>query len=329
MPSTGQPVPPAQLLPVAAPAQQQLPPLWLGTWSLAGVGFGRVDQRQSARLIDEALAHGWTHLDTAALYARGDAERLVGRCIRGGRQGVFISSKGGLRWQGNEVRHAAGGAALREDLEGSLRRLGTDYLDLYQLHWPDPQTPIEQSLDALRRFQDEGLIRGWGVCNFDAQQVRQHLPPQARVVHQVHISAVHRCADVLRAGYEEGRAFHCATSPLEQGLLGDGQGRAALRDLGNKDVRRRNRLFHDAGAVAWAAQFHRLCAAARLSPVAVALAWVCSEAHIDAVIIGPKTPQQLQTLLAILQHFAGDAAGWLADAADETLTHWLQQGAVS
>ncbi len=112
--------------------------LWLGTWSLGGEGFGPSDSRDSLKVLEKALACGIRHIDTAGFYAHGESEKLVAKVIGNNREEVFISSKGGLVWEGNRVLHKAGADDLRKVLMKSLDRLKTDYIDLFQLHWPDP-----------------------------------------------------------------------------------------------------------------------------------------------------------------------------------------------
>ncbi len=273
------------------------PWLWLGTWSLGGEGFGRVDLGESVEVIKKAFHAGIRHFDTAPLYAHGKSEMLLKKALAKKRTRIFISSKGGLEWRGRNVIHDASPQALRRSLEQSLRRLKTDYLDLYQLHWPDPGVPLAESLDALKGFRQEGLIRFWGVGNLAPDQVRGHLPPGGRIPHQVHFSPIHRDFEVLKAGYEEGRACNCVTSPLEQGLLGSGQSKDGLANLGKKDIRRRNSYFYSEIVLNWTRKFHLLCKEKALSPVNVTITWILTRPYVEIVVCGPKNMVQLQELL--------------------------------
>ncbi len=282
-------------LPVSGEAP--FPALWLGTWALGGEGFGKVDARDAARLLQAAVAGGFRHFDSAGFYAHGRSEALLRPLLAGGRERLFIAGKGGLEWHGREVRHAGGEAALRAALEQTLNRLSTDYLDLYQLHWPDPSVELAESIHTLQALQREGKIRYWGVCNLDALQVSRLLPAGGRVVHQVHHNLLVRADDVLAAGMEGKRTWHCAYSPLEQGLLADRPDGAAR--LGRRDVRRRNPLFHESRVLARAVEFDRLCLKYGLSKIALAYQWLRLQPGIDGVLCGPRILPQLQALLAM------------------------------
>jgi aryl-alcohol dehydrogenase-like predicted oxidoreductase len=193
-----------------------LPWLWLGTWSLGGESFGPHDGREALATLESALEAGIRCFDTASFYAHGRSEQLLSKVIaQQKRQKLFISSKGGLSWQGKNVIHCGNRDALRQSLFNSLERLKTDYLDLYQLHWPDPQTPIESSLETLQALQEEGLILRWGVCNFSVEQIQSYLPSGGLIPHQVHHNPLHRADNILAAGKANQRCLNCITSTLK------------------------------------------------------------------------------------------------------------------
>lgn len=311
------------------PLQSQgavLPRLWLGTWSMGGEGFGFCDARDAQALLDYAFESGIRHFDTAGFYAHGKSEKLLTKLARHHRESMFISSKGGLEWQGRNVLHRASPEALRQSLQQSLKRLRTDYIDLYQLHWPDSKVPIAESLDALREFQQEGLIRHWGVCNLTAEQVELHIPEFSRIAHQVHHNPIHRSDDVLQSGEQQARCHHLAYSPLEQGLLGDGKSSAGLSLLGKKDFRRSNPCYHAPKIRCWLDKLHQL-AEENKAPVSVLiLAWIFSFRAISGVISGPKTLSQLQVLLKYQSYFQMDQA-MLMELCGEALWQHIQNSA--
>ncbi|GAB4358832.1 MAG: aldo/keto reductase [Gammaproteobacteria bacterium] len=300
-----------------------LPWLWLGGWSLGGEGFGPHDERAARRTVEYALHVGIRHFDTAGFYAQGRSEALLAKTLRGRRREVFLSSKGGLVRDGSRVWHDASPAALRRALEASLQRLQTDYLDLYQLHWPDPQVPVSESLDALRQFREEGLIRHWGVGNLSAEEVIALIEPGALIPHQVHFNPLHRSREILSAGYTGRRCINCIVSPLEQGLLADGPASRGVEALGKRDVRRRNPLFHSQKVRAWVDTFHSLVAERGLPRAAVILLWILAQREVDLVIVGARRIEQLEE---VLQHRAilrclelgapqGERASWRASLA--------------
>ncbi|MHB8648057.1 MAG: aldo/keto reductase, partial [Thermomicrobiales bacterium] len=157
-----------------------------GTWPIGGARYGTSDDADAERALRAALDAGITCFDTAPSYGNGHAEELLGRVLRGRRDEVVIVSKGGLIW--DEGSHVLGRDSRREALtqviEGSLRRLGTDYLDLYLIHWPDPATPFTETMAALEALIHSGKTRFIGVSNFTGEQVRQsvgalHVTPLA------------------------------------------------------------------------------------------------------------------------------------------------------
>src|SRR6476469_3217025 len=153
-----------------------------GNWS-AGGDWGQVDRDAAIAATREALDLGITLFDTARAYGFGAAEQLLGEALRpeiqSARESVVIATKGGLRKDGGDTLRDSSPAALRRDLESSLRFLGTDYVDIYQVHWPDPATPITTTAETLDGFVREGLIRFVGVSNYDAAQMTtfQQVPP--------------------------------------------------------------------------------------------------------------------------------------------------------
>ncbi len=274
------------------------PWLWIGTWSLGGEGFGPQDARESRKVLEQAFAGGVRHFDTAGLYAHGRSEALVAKAFRGRRREVFLSSKGGLEWSGSRVLHRGRPADLRRHLETSLRRLNSDYLDLFQLHWPDPAVPIGESLGALRDLRREGLIRHWGCGNLTAKEVKRHIPAGADVPHQVHFNPIHRTDAVLETGAQRRHCLNCAVSPLEQGLLGNGAAATGLAALGKRDLRRRNPCFQDPAVLAWVKKFGELAAAGALPRVPLVLAWILAHPNVHVVIPGPRNTRQLAEVLA-------------------------------
>ena len=142
-----------------------------GAWAIGGpweYGWGAVDDEQSVRTIHRALEHGINWIDTAAVYGLGHSEEIVGQALKGRRKKVFIATKCGMVWDvKRHVKIHASPKSIRREIEESLKRLQTDYIDLYQIHWPDPETPIEDSWGTLVRLNEEGKIRYVGVCNFD------------------------------------------------------------------------------------------------------------------------------------------------------------------
>jgi len=148
----------------------------LGTWAIGGLDWGSVSDADAISTILHALEHGINLIDTAPIYGHGRAEELIGKAIRehGQRGDFYIATKAGLDWDlpGQPGVFADSTAAhLRQELEDSLRRLSTDFIDLYQVHWPDTRVPVEETAALLAQFQREGKVGALGVSNYSVAQM--------------------------------------------------------------------------------------------------------------------------------------------------------------
>src|SRR2546427_873490 len=145
----------------------------LGTWSMGGWMWGGSDDAEAIKTVRAALELGITLIDTAPAYGFGRSEELVGRAIveHGGRERVLIATKAGLGWRAGQVYRNASAERIRAEVKESLRRLRTDYIDIYQVHWPDPLVALGETATALRQLFEEGTIRAIGVSNFSPEQM--------------------------------------------------------------------------------------------------------------------------------------------------------------
>lgn len=143
----------------------------LGTWAIGGWMWGGSDDAKAIATIRSALDRGVTLIDTAPVYGFGRSEELVGRALKGRRDEAIIATKCGLEWSTGSPRRDGRKERIEEELEDSLRRLETDRIDLYQVHWPDPLTPMEETARALERAYRAGKIRAIGVSNFSPEQM--------------------------------------------------------------------------------------------------------------------------------------------------------------
>ena len=147
----------------------------LGTWAMGGSMWGGTDERESIATIWSALDRDINLIDTAPAYGFGVSEELVGKAIAdaGVRSQVIIATKVGLEWRRGKVFRNATRARIRREVDDSLRRLRTDYIDIYQVHWPDPLVPIEETAEAMLDLYDQGKIRAIGVSNFSVAQMKR------------------------------------------------------------------------------------------------------------------------------------------------------------
>ena len=144
----------------------------LGTWAIGGWMWGGADEGKAIATIRSAVERGVTLIDTAPVYGFGSSEEIVGRALQGGlRDKVQIATKVGLAWNNGKVYRDSRPARLRQEIEDSLRRLGTDVIDLYQVHWPDLETPFEETASVLEDMRRAGKIRAIGVSNFSPEQM--------------------------------------------------------------------------------------------------------------------------------------------------------------
>ena len=250
---------------------------WFGTWSLGGMGFGPNPNKHPDAVIAYAFEHGIRTFDTAGIYAKGQSECILAKGLRGvSRASYRLCSKGGLVWDGNQVKHDGSSAAIKQACYESLERLKTDYLDVFFLHWPDEAIPLNVSLAALDELLVEGVIRDWGVCNLSGAQLRKFLPPDRPVYHQVHHNYLTRADDVLDV---MGNVVSVAYSPFEQGLLSS---RKYLDSSRFSETRRNQaRLFHDKVD----------------DPLSFVMDWYQSQPHVEHVIFGARTIAQLDNLI--------------------------------
>ncbi|RNI31116.1 aldo/keto reductase [Rufibacter latericius] len=211
--------------------------LTFGAWAAGGWMWGGTERQEAVDAIKAAYDHGMTSIDTAPIYGQGLSEEIVGEAIKGiPRDKVQILTKYGMRWdlakgdfgfksQDNngkdiDVYKYAGRESIIKECEDSLRRLGTDYIDLYQIHWPDVTTPIQETMETVAQLIKEGKVRQAGVSNYNVAQMQEAEKYITLASNQVPYSMVHRNieADVVPHSLEQQIGI-LAYSPLERGLL--------------------------------------------------------------------------------------------------------------
>jgi aryl-alcohol dehydrogenase-like predicted oxidoreductase len=150
-------------------------PVAIGTWAIGGWMWGGTDEAESIATIRAAFEHGINIVDTAPVYGFGRSEEIVGKAIAEARlrSDVLIATKAGLQWNAGKVSRNASRARILREVEDSLRRLRTDYIDIYQVHWPDPLITIEETADAMHILLAQGKIRAIGVSNFSVVQMER------------------------------------------------------------------------------------------------------------------------------------------------------------
>lgn len=271
--------------------------------SAVGLGcnnFGRaLDQEQSTAVVEAALDAGITHFDTASNYGEGRSEAFLGKALGSRRGEVVIATKVGVPIPGWEGSGGAAPSYVRRVLERSLAEIGTDYIDIYMIHFPDPKTPIEDTVEALNDLVEEGSVRQVGCSNFDPAQLTEALGVSDEngwaefVCDQVHYSMVHREPE------ESGLDDLCVETgvallpyyPLASGLL-TGKTRRGAEPQGRLKMDRYQDFLTDAN-FDLVEGVERFASERGLTLVQVALGWLLARAAVPAVTAGATSPEQV------------------------------------
>lgn len=267
--------------------------------------WGGTDEANAIATIHAALDAGINLIDTAPAYGVGLAEQLVAKSIRGRRDKVILATKCGLVWHtgegkyheeqwGKQVYRFLGPHSIRHEVEQSLKRLGTDYIDLYQTHWQDETTRIEDTMDALIRLKEEGKIRAVGVSNVSLPQLKKYQTRGAVESVQEEYSMLNRDVEVSLLPYcQENEIAVLSYSPLAQGLLA---GTASPeREFPEGDFRRNHPRFSHKNRLKAANLMRSLEPIARKHGVSLAhvsVAWTISSAHATHTLVGARSPKQ-------------------------------------
>ncbi len=284
----------------------------LGAWAIGGPwawGWGEQDDAISVKTIQVSLGMGINWIDTAAVYGLGHGEEVVAKALNGKRKEVFIASKCGLVWdERRRVRNNNRPESIRKECENSLRRLRTDYLDLYQIHWPDKNVPVEESWGEMSRLKEEGKVLHIGMSNFgvDLLQKCQKIYPVASL--QPPYNMVHRDVEkeILPWCKEHGVGV-VAYSPLQSGLLTGKFSREFIDTLAEDDWRRAQRHPHFSEplfsrVLAFVEQIRPIAEKYHKSLTQLAIAWVLMHPAVTSAIVGARSVSQAE------QNIGG--AGW-------------------
>jgi len=281
--------------------------LGFGAWAIGGTGYefawGAQDDDASLAAIERALDLGVNWIDTAAVYGFGHSEEVVGRALAGRRARPYVFTKASLiDGGGGRVAHNLTRDSIRREVEASLARLGVDAIDLYQVHWPDPEPDIEEGWTAFAELKEEGLVRHIGVSNFDVGQLRriQGIAPVETL--QPPYSLVERAVeeDILPNALREGIGV-IVYSPMGSGLLTGAMTRDRIARLPADDWRRTGEQFTEPRLSRNLALVERLRAVAQrhhTTPGAVAVAWTLRHPAVDGAIVGFRRPDQVDPILA-------------------------------
>jgi aryl-alcohol dehydrogenase-like predicted oxidoreductase len=279
-----------------------------GSWAIGGggweFGWGPQDDDESIAAIHHALELGVNWIDTAAAYGFGHSEQIVGRALAGLPAGArpYVFTKASLvEGPGRTVVNNLTRDSILREADASLRRLGVDAIDLYQIHWPIPEADIEEGWAAFAELEEQGLVRHIGVSNFDVEQLRraQTIAPVETL--QPPYSLIRRDAeDELLPFAERAGIGVIVYSPMGSGLLTGAMTRERIASLPDDDWRKHDERFQEPQLSRHLALVERLKAVAErleTTPGAVAVAWTLRNPAVDAAIVGFRRPDQVDPIL--------------------------------
>ena len=280
--------------------------LGIGAWALGGAGWkfgwGPQNDQDSIAAIREALASGMNWIDTAAVYGLGHSEEVVGRSLEGLAHKPYVFTKCGRVWnERGELGGSLKAASLRHQCEASLKRLKVDVIDLYQIHWPDPDEDIEEGWTALAKLKEEGKVRYLGVSNFNVSQMKRAQaiapitslqPPYSLLAREVEKEILPYCA--------QQNIGVIVYSPMRSGLLTGAMTRERAAALPDEDWRRRDLDFQEPRLPRNLQLVELLRSIGNRhgrTPGEVAIAWTLRNPAVTAAIVGLRRPEQVSGII--------------------------------
>jgi aryl-alcohol dehydrogenase-like predicted oxidoreductase len=259
-------------------SEVSITPMAFGAWAIGGWMWGGAEEKEAIQAIRAAIEAGITTIDTAPVYGFGRSEELVGKALEGvNRESYQILTKFGMNWQSEEGEYffdsmdnegrpfkmykLASKQKVMQECEESLRRLKTDYIDLYQIHWPDNTTPVSETFEAVQRLIEQGKVRAAGVCNYNVALVEEAINFITLASNQVPYSMINRETEknVIPQAIDKNIGI-IAYSPLQRGLLtgkikpgykfGEGDTREGNRFYTDENVKRANDLLDKIAPIA-------------------------------------------------------------------------------
>jgi aryl-alcohol dehydrogenase-like predicted oxidoreductase len=293
----------------------QITRIGVGAWAMGGGGWtwswGPQDDEESIAAIKQALDLGINWIDTAAVYGLGHSEEVVARALKGRSNRPYIFTKCERVW---DERGKIGGSlkaeSIRRECEASLRRLQMDVIDLYQIHWPEPDADIEEGWTEMARLREEGKVRFIGVSNFSVQQMKRAMkiapiaslqPPYSIVAREVEEDILPFCM--------RNNIGVIVYSPMYSGLLAGAMTRQRIANFAPDDWRRRDQNFQEPNL----SRNLRLVEVLRevgkrhgRTPGEVAIAWTLHNEAVTGAIVGVRSPEQVRGIIGATQFRLND-----------------------
>ena len=285
------------------PSDLHLTPVGLGTWAMGGgdwkFGWGPQEDALSIRTIHEALDLGVNWLDTAPVYGLGHCEEVVGRALKElkGRRPI-ISTKCERCWDADRnIVPRLQRASIRQEIEDSLRRLGVDVIDMYQIHWPQPDEDIEEGWSAIAELVREGKVRWAGVSNFSVAQLQRLQPIHPVAFLQPPYSMINRSIEAELLPYCEAHNIGIIPySPMQKGLLSGKVTQAWVDALPVSDHRRADPQFNEpllARNITLNGGLRTIASHLGTTPAELVIAWVLRQPRVTSAIVGARKPGQI------------------------------------
>jgi aryl-alcohol dehydrogenase-like predicted oxidoreductase len=288
-------------------SNMQLTRIGFGAWAIGGgdwqFSWGHQEDKDSIAAIERALDLGINWIDTAAIYGLGHSEEVVARALKQSGHKPYIFTKCSMRWDSSRaIYRDLKAASVREEVEASLRRLNIDVIDLYQIHWPDPESEIEEGWETMAQLQQEGKVRFIGVSNFNVAQME-------RAMKIAPITSLQPPYSLLRRGVEAEILPWCQEhgigvinySPMLSGLLTGKMTAERIEKLPADDWRRKNVEFNPPRLEKNLALVERLRAIGDrhgVEPGVVAVAYTLHSPAVTAAIVGARRPDQVDGTIA-------------------------------
>jgi aryl-alcohol dehydrogenase-like predicted oxidoreductase len=286
--------------------EMRITPIGFGSWAIGGgnwaYGWGSQDDGDSIAAIQRAVELGVNWIDTAAVYGLGHSEELVARAVAGMKHKPYIFTKCSMVWNSHhQISNSLKADSIRRECEKSLKRLQVESIDLYQIHWPNPEADIEEGWQEMARLKEEGLVRNIGVSNFSVSQLRRIIPIAP-------VSSVQPPYSMLRPAVELELLPFCMEndigvivySPMLSGMLTGAMTRERAANFSEDDWRRQNKEFQEprlSANLELVELLKRIGAPHKRSAGEVAIAWTLRNPAVTGAIVGGRNAAQVEGII--------------------------------
>jgi aryl-alcohol dehydrogenase-like predicted oxidoreductase len=296
-------------------SDMELTPVGVGAWAMGGGGWafawGAQDDDESIEAIHEALDRGVNWIDTAAVYGLGHSEEVVARALQGRSNKPYVFTKCERNWDENrQIYKSLKADSIRRECEASLRRLKVDVIDLYQIHWPEPEEDIEEGWATLAKLKEEGKVRHIGLSNFNAKQMERVRPIAPITSLQPPYSAISpEIEDEILPYCRQHNIGVIVYSPMKSGLLTGKMTKERVASMPDDDFRKRALAFQEPNLsrnLELADLMKRVGERHGRNAGEVAIAWTLRHPAVTAAIVGMRSADQAKGVLGALEFRLSD-----------------------